>query len=452
MEIIMANERVYLFELDSVRVSEEECKVGKEKLYLELMRGNIVVLSYNQIASIIMYDLLDIAQAKHTREPILELMNKKRICVSQFGNGTIIGYLTKNMLQTDHSFIFSGLKFLNGIDREGNSFAEIAELLRGEKQMRGWRDISSQEFTEEQKKILFDYISVMRELPNKIEHIKAHSAADGHDLKYYIARVCDAMLKGNVTLHADEVRAAVTSLEAACDSFSGGMNRSDCIKKLTELHASNESSELTDSERIARSILDISYNYQVERSIKGVTVTHDIDDEGDVVAIVTDYYRLHSFNDGSEYAPPSKPAKILNWEAVAELCPRAKKSTEEGEVSFEAWKKVLKRSLGKRLLKTAGIILILISLISLSNFFDWVTTLRALLYYAAVPLYVLYETITWLIPTSNLLDGAVSIVEYLRLRRTLKVFLKREEPYYITLSIKERIKERTVGRGNDTDD
>ncbi len=448
----MANERVYLFELDSVRISEDECRLGKEKLYLELMRGNIVVLSYNQIASVIMYDLLDIAQAKHTREPILELMDKKRICVSQFGNGTIIGYLTKNMLQTDHSFIFSGLKFLNGIDRNGDTFAEIADLLRGERQMRSWRDVCSNELSVEQKKILFDYISVMRELPHKIEHIKARSAAEGLDLKYYIRRVSDAMLRSNLSLHTEDVKDAVNALEAACGCFADGMNRSDCIKKLNELRGSDTSSLLTDSERIARAILDISYNYQVERSISDVTITHDIDDDRAVAALVVDYYRTHSFNDGAEYTTPSKPARLLNWEAVAELCPKSKKNGKEGTISFDEWRRSLKRSLGKRLLKTVGVVLLLISLISLSNFFDWVTTLRAILYYAAVPLYVLYETITWLIPTSNLLDGAVSIVEYLRLRRTLTVFLKREEPYYITLSIKERIKEKNEKRENDADD
>ncbi len=51
---------IYLFELDSVRKSERECIEAQKALFKEIMSGNIVVLSYNQISSLAMFDLLDI--------------------------------------------------------------------------------------------------------------------------------------------------------------------------------------------------------------------------------------------------------------------------------------------------------------------------------------------------------------------------------------------------------
>lgn len=55
----VANEIVYLFELDSIRNSKEEIINGQKKLFTELMKGNIVALSYNQVCSDIFVELLE---------------------------------------------------------------------------------------------------------------------------------------------------------------------------------------------------------------------------------------------------------------------------------------------------------------------------------------------------------------------------------------------------------
>lgn len=47
---VMERKYVYLFELDSVRMSDEEILLGQQKLYDEIVHeGNIVVLTYNQL-------------------------------------------------------------------------------------------------------------------------------------------------------------------------------------------------------------------------------------------------------------------------------------------------------------------------------------------------------------------------------------------------------------------
>jgi hypothetical protein len=78
------NDTVYLFELDSVITAPKECQKAQEKLFMEIMKGNRVVLSHNQVLSITMFDLLDINQEKYTRRHILNLIKKRRICASEY--------------------------------------------------------------------------------------------------------------------------------------------------------------------------------------------------------------------------------------------------------------------------------------------------------------------------------------------------------------------------------
>ena len=40
---------VYLYELDSVRNSKKEIVLGQQALFEEIVKGNTVVLSYNQL-------------------------------------------------------------------------------------------------------------------------------------------------------------------------------------------------------------------------------------------------------------------------------------------------------------------------------------------------------------------------------------------------------------------
>lgn len=55
-------EYVYLFELDSVRKTDEEIIAGQKALYNEIVNnGNIVVLTYNQLVDINMQRQLSIS-------------------------------------------------------------------------------------------------------------------------------------------------------------------------------------------------------------------------------------------------------------------------------------------------------------------------------------------------------------------------------------------------------
>ena len=98
---------VYLFELDSVRKTDEEIICGQRALYDEIIKNrNIVVMTFNQfIDSRAFFSLLDNEDYFNS---ILELFNKGYIRISQYGNIRSIAQYLLNALDTEkNNFIFS---------------------------------------------------------------------------------------------------------------------------------------------------------------------------------------------------------------------------------------------------------------------------------------------------------------------------------------------------------
>lgn len=100
---------VYLFELDSVRRSDEEIIAGQRALYDEIVKnGNIVVLTYNQlIDSRAFFSLL---YNRGYYDSIIKLFEKGYIRISQFGTiRTIAQYLLNTIDSEENKFIYSAL-------------------------------------------------------------------------------------------------------------------------------------------------------------------------------------------------------------------------------------------------------------------------------------------------------------------------------------------------------
>ncbi len=103
---------VYFFELDSVRTSELEIKMGQEALYEEIVKnGNRVVLSMNQLTdSKAFLSLLSIKEKeKNNRNKysdfadLLEIFEKQIILVHGFS-------VCDNIVNTPSKYIQIGLK------------------------------------------------------------------------------------------------------------------------------------------------------------------------------------------------------------------------------------------------------------------------------------------------------------------------------------------------------
>ncbi len=140
------NKQVFLFELDSVRKTDEEIILGQNMLFDEIVRnGNVVVLTYNQlIDSRGFFSLINDPQMY---ENIMELFNQGYIKISQYGSiRTVAQYvlesIEKNLNSTDETFLYSAVpvrsdqKYLLDLMKRSlmySDFTEIDEYIDGKK-------------------------------------------------------------------------------------------------------------------------------------------------------------------------------------------------------------------------------------------------------------------------------------------------------------------------------
>lgn len=99
---------VYLFELDSVRKTDEEIIEGQKALYNEIVvNGNIVVLTYNQLVD--SRGFFSLLSDPKYYENILDLFKRGAIRISQFGDIRTVSQYLIHSTESDKQFIYSAL-------------------------------------------------------------------------------------------------------------------------------------------------------------------------------------------------------------------------------------------------------------------------------------------------------------------------------------------------------
>lgn len=99
---------VYLFELDSVRDSDEEIIAGQAAIYDEIVRkGNTVVLTYNQLVDSRAFFSLMTDEAYYRN--ILQLFEQGCIRISQFGDIRTVAQYILSTVDANKKFIYSAL-------------------------------------------------------------------------------------------------------------------------------------------------------------------------------------------------------------------------------------------------------------------------------------------------------------------------------------------------------
>ncbi len=128
--------RVYLFELDSVRKTDNEIIRGQKALFNEISHnGNVVVLTFNQfVDSRGFFSLLDADKNKDYYDCIIKLFKDKRILISQYGNYHTISQFLIDKCRYDSNFIFSGWplkstqKRLLALIRRSLMYSDLSEI------------------------------------------------------------------------------------------------------------------------------------------------------------------------------------------------------------------------------------------------------------------------------------------------------------------------------------
>ena len=434
--------RVYLFEMDSVRTSQRERELACEKLYKELMKGNVVMLSYNQMCSLTMYDLLDIAQEQYTRKPILELIKNNRICVSKFRNQSVMDYFTNSMKKDNEKekevvFRFSSLKFLNDFDKTSEVFKIIDAMFHNSYPVENWKDIQTDELSKEQKKILCEYYQVMKQVNDFVAYIKAVDS--DKVLTDYIRILTDTIQSHNNGTYwrRELAEEAIVYVNEAIQSAKT-LNRSGILEELEK-----KGSITNGALKLAIAILDLSYNYQVERSIDNITITHDLDNPNEILHLLSEYYNTHDFDLSNVQPKLQKTKRVLHWEGVSEFC----KNTENKTENKEERKKALKRILIKKLFVTIALLLLIFALTFFSKIdIDEIGAISVL------AIYLLVELVSWLSPSSKI-DAFLSIVRLCRYFKTYRAANRGECNYITIIDVKGSTEYlKSFGKKSESDD
>ncbi len=124
---------VYLFELDSVRNSDDEIAAAQQALYDEIVtHGNIVVMTYNQLAD--SCGFFRLLTNDEYYQNLLQLFEGGRIRISQFSDIRTISQYLQDSVDEDRQFYYSALplkftqKRLLALVRRSLSCSDLSEI------------------------------------------------------------------------------------------------------------------------------------------------------------------------------------------------------------------------------------------------------------------------------------------------------------------------------------
>lgn len=300
---------VYLFELDSVRKTDEEIVKGQKALYNEIVRnGNIVVLTYNQLVDsrgfFSLFDNLDYYKN------LIALFENGAIRISQFGEIRTISQYLLNSIEDDKQFIYSALplkfcqKRLVALMKRSLIYSDLSEIYEYfEGKSRTETELKDL-FIEVHGKTLRDTSLSILQMREIIENLywllstvlrvsaihniyippKAPKEYQDFRLHNYLEAVVRFENQGDVLW--DNAIDIIKSL-----SCFGNDNRSVYLRELKQKYK-NEQEADKKFYQYAEAIINLCYNYTCEMSICNISKHYNIDElhtDGEMSTFQSDF-------------------------------------------------------------------------------------------------------------------------------------------------------------------
>lgn len=280
--------RVYLFEMDSVRGTDEEIITAQKTLYDEIVKnGNVVALTYNQIVdSRGFFSLFSNAQYQ---ENILALFKGGYLQISQFGDvRTVVQYLIGAMEQ-EKEFIFSALpikytqKHLMALVRRSLIYSDLSELAaylpgagRTDKEREALfeeSDGASLMSAKEQEAVLFNLYGLL-ETVQKISIMDAVYIPPRDPKEYENLHMSDFLMAAlKFEMPEDELWQKAVQIISSLDCL-GSDNRSVYLRRIKAAHDACPQAD-PEPYQYAEAIVNLCVNYAYEVSIADVSKHYD---------------------------------------------------------------------------------------------------------------------------------------------------------------------------------
>lgn len=124
---------VYLFELDSVRKTDEEIEVAQNALLDEIvLNGNVVVMTYNQLVD--SRGFFSLLCNEKYEEKLIRLFEMGAVRISRFGDVRTVSQYLLNSVDADKEFIYSAIpikysqKRLLALMKRCLTYSDLSEL------------------------------------------------------------------------------------------------------------------------------------------------------------------------------------------------------------------------------------------------------------------------------------------------------------------------------------
>ncbi len=296
---------VYLFELDSVRNSDEQMELAMKALFREIVvNGNAVAITFNQLIDSRFF--LSLLNDEHWSDCVMKLFQLGAVRISQFGKfRTPSQYLISQALDSGEEFIFSGLpirscqKSLIALAKRSLMYSDMTELneyISGrrseEERSRLFREQMKDErggvFIRESGLDGAEMMNTLRDLHavlNLILQFSNIQNAYNPPKDFNAARegltLCDYIGYAS-GLSAPDIPEWDAALELVRRSLAEAENknkRSDILKHIYAAYAaSGETEEVFGACALAEAVVDLCYNYACEASITNVSKHYNVDE------------------------------------------------------------------------------------------------------------------------------------------------------------------------------
>lgn len=301
----MGNEYVYLAELDSVRTSAEDQIAAERALYREVfIKGNIVVLSYNQIVDSVAF--LHLLENQRAYKEILRLFKLNRLMVNQFRlNKSVSQYVQDNFAAKGFRSTYSYISFLEhyGAEIKRDVLAEIVRCLKYSNleyfdcQMQ--KMVLSEKIGPSDRKKLKRYVQFLLNIDRYMYKYRCYWPADCSFIQEYpsLSKTMEAITpliqeKGAIVRHWEEV--------TRCLKNSRKDTRSFCYTYIEQVRYDRH------TECLLKELCDVAYIQRVRSSVPLCKSGEPLD-----VAVESAFARAEERE--RLYDERIEPARVKKW-------------------------------------------------------------------------------------------------------------------------------------------
>ena len=291
------SKNVYLFELDSVRMTDDEIIKAQKTLYDEIVaNGNTVVMTYNQVVD--SRGFFCLLKDKEYYDSIINLFEMGKIKVSQYGDTRTLTQYLLNSLEDEKQFIYSALpiknnqKRLMALMKRSLTYTDLSEIYeyfeggsRTEAELEDLFVELNHQKEEKSRLSIHDMRGIINNLYWMLSAIMKLSTR--HDIylaprdrgEYENLLLYHYLMAAMTIPRTDALWCKAKDIIEHLSAFEDkSMDRSVYLREIKDVFIKNQNECSPDPYQYAEAIINLCYNYTCEASICNISKHYNVDE------------------------------------------------------------------------------------------------------------------------------------------------------------------------------